>query len=224
MILMPLGTGIIGGARLASVAFASLGMSTSNSSSYNYGSKNIGTANAKRTLIAWLTWNPLTSANFSNISVDGTPMTFRFGNTASATGATTQILTLPWPTGTTATITAAATASMSSCYWMLWAAYNLQSEVPTATHSALGFGANPATDNINVSAGGIIIAGSAAPASSSSGFTWTGVTEDADQLGGISNTVRMSGGSAAYKNAQTPLVVSSNANSANHINTMASFR
>lgn len=221
---MILGTGIIGGARLASVAFASLGMSTSNSSSYNYGSKNIGTANAKRTLIAWLTWSPLTSANFSNISVDGTPMTFRFGNTVSATGATVQIRTLPWPTGTTATITASASASMQFCYWMLWAAYDLTSEVPTDTYSALGLGANPAVDNIDVSAGGIIIAGCSVLASSSSGFTWSGVTEDADLTGGISSSSRMSGGSAAYKNAQTPLVVTSNANSANHIKTMASFR
>jgi len=221
---MNLGTGIIGGAKKASVSFASYGMSASNASSYNFGSKIIGSAHPSRILIAWFLWDPLTSANFSSFSVDGTPMTFRAGNTGSGSGATVQIRTLPWPTGTTATITAAATASMLHCHWMLWSTYNLKSEIPTDTHSALGLGTNPASDNLDVTAGGIVIAGTGAPSSSSSGFSWTGLTEDLDVTGGISNNTRISGASGAFNQAQSPLVVSSNANSANHIHTMASFR
>ena len=199
-------------------------MTTSNGGSYNFGSKSIGPAHPSRILIALINWNPLTSANFSHFSIDGVPTNFRVGNTGASAGSTVQIRTLPWPNGTTATITMAATATMVSAYWMLWAAYDLKNEAPTAGSSALGLGSNPASNNINVSAGGILIAGSAAPAGSSSGFTWSGVTEDLDVVGGISNAIRMSGASGAFKTAQTPLALASNANNANHINTLAAFR
>lgn len=212
------------GAHDATVSFTDWAMSSSNASSYNFGTKSIGTAHPSRILIAWITWNPQTTANFSHFSIDGTATTFRVGNTGTSNGSTTQIRTLPWPTGTTATVTMAGTGQLLSCYWMLWAAYYLNSEAPTASHTALGVGANPASDNINVSAGGIVIAGSGALASASSGFNWSGVTEDLDTVGGISSTARMSGASGAFHAAQAPLTVASNANNANHIHTMAAFR
>lgn len=215
---------LMAGGNDASVSFVDWAMSSSNATSYNFGTKSIGPAHASRVLIAWISWDPQTTANFSHFSIDGTATNFRVGNTGASAGSTVQIRTLPWPTGTTATVTMAGTAQLLNCYWMMWAAYYLNNEAPTASHTALGVGANPASDNINVSAGGIVIAGSGALASASSGFDWTGLTEDHDGVGGISSTARMSGASGAFHAAQSPLTVSSNAHNANHIQTMAAFR
>lgn len=211
---------LMSGERDATVQFVDYGMSSSNASSYNFGTKNIGPAHASRVLIVWFTWNPQLSATFSHFSVDGTPMNFRVG---SSSGTFTQMRTLSWPTGTTATITMGASAQMLSCYWMMWSAYYLKNEAPTASKD-IGTLGNPVSDNINVSAGGVIVGGSGAPAASSSGFTWSGLTEDLDVVGGISSTVRISGASAAFHAAQSPLTVSTNANSANHQQMLAAFR
>jgi hypothetical protein len=222
MILMPLGCGIIGGAKLASVEFVSYGMSSSNSSSYNFGSKAIGDADPSRILIVRFSWQPQISANFSHFSIDGNAMTLQVSNNViTPANGFNQIRTLPWPTGTTATVTMAASAQMLSCYWMMWAAYDLKNEAPYASSQpAL---ANPQNSSINVPAGGIIVGGTMMQSSLSSGVSWTGITEDLDVTGGISSAARMSGASGAFKHAQTPLAVSSDAGT-NHQHMLASFR
>lgn len=204
----------------ATIAFASYGMSASNpASSYNYGSKNIGAAHPSRVLIAAILWAPMTSGTFGSLSVDGTPMTSRLAFQSSGT---IRVHTLPWPTGTTATIVAnIGTGSFQSCEWMIWSAYFLKSEVPTAS-SWIVAGGNPISGNIAVLSGGVAI-GNVETGSSSSGHSWSGITEDLDTLGGIGNIYRMSGASGAFHAAQSPLTVTTNAG-ANHSQLIASFR
>jgi hypothetical protein len=214
-----LGTGIIGGPKAASVVYASFGMSASNpASSYTFSSRNTGTASAKRTMVLMLTWAPMTSGTFGDCQIDGNNMSLR----ASLGGGTQRVYTYPWPTGTTATIvTTIASGDFRYCYWAMWAAYDLKSESPTDTYYDIPSIANPYLGNVDVSAGGIAVGLSADVASGA--YTWTGLTEDLDTTGGVSSANRLSAASGAFKQAQTPLNVTTT-KSQIHRHALASFR
>lgn len=215
---MNLGTGIIGGAKPASILYVDNGMSASNpATSYTFAGRNLGPEHPKRTLVVMLGWSPLTSGTFGSCRIDGNNMNFH------SLGATDpRLYTLPWPTGETGTIqTTIASGNFMFCYFIMWAAYNLKDEAPTDTFYDIPSISDPYFGNVDVKPGGVAVG--YASRVGGSGFAWTGITEDLNRLGGISNAYRISGASAAFKLAQTPLNVSTTTGTI-HRHALAAFR
>lgn len=217
---MNLGTGIIGSPRPPPFAYVDAAASTSNATGYNYGTRNIGTAHKKRVLVALLAFDYLTSGTFGNITVGGTPMNLRGSLNVGAC----RFYTLAYPTGTSANVSvSSASGTFQGCRWWMWSAYGLTSETPVAT-GIVAF-SNPCSISLSAQAGGFIVASaSGTVANTASGYTWsgTGVGEDIEFVGNVSNSSRYGAAHALVTTTGTQAIQSSS--SGNHQTFAASFR
>ena len=211
---MMLGTGIIGGLKDATVVFGDTAATVSNGSSYSFTGRNLGAANAKRTIIVYGTYSFLVSGSITGFTLDGTPMNAR---TPALGGAF--LYTLPWSTGTTGTFAVTGSSVFSAMGFSIWAAYDLKSEVPTATAGA-SFGSSPRSTSINVQKGGIVVGIAVGP--NNGNFSWTGLTKDTEFLYNP-GSVKQSPGSGAFAAAQSPLSVQTTYGG-NHSAQVAAFR
>lgn len=217
---MNLGTGIIGAPRPPPFAYVDGAASSSNATSYNFGTRAIGVANSHRVLVVLLAYGYLTSGTFGDITVGGVAMTQR----AAYNGATNRVFTLPYPTGTTANVTVtSASGTFQGCRWQMWSAYGLASETPLDSNF-IAFG-NPNSISLAVQSGGFIVgAASGSVANTSGGYTWsgTGVGEDNEFLGDVSNVSRYGAAHALISATGTQSIQS--ASGGNHQTLAASFR
>lgn len=220
---MMLGTGVIGGPKDATISYVDNAMSASNSvSSYNFGTRNIGTAHPSRVLVAVVSWSPMTSGTFGNFQIGGNNAS-HFSGPGSLSFGSTILFTLPYPTGTTANVTATiASGSFFLCYWAMWALYDLKTSTPSAWAFDNGT-SNPRTSTIDVPAGGVLLGYAGRLNNVAAGFTWSGLTEDFDVAGGISSSGKQSGASGAFPAAQTGYSVTTNGGGT-HGQLLAAFR
>lgn len=192
------------GARPVRVEYGDAAGSSSNpQNTYNYGTKNLGTVEPSRVmvLLAWSSNSNLVgdTTGPSSVSIGGTSATRRATLPASSSIARWGCwVTARADSGGPTTSTGNVTISRSTgngfewCHWVLWALYDLQDELP-ADFDLASF-ADPSTATLVVSRGGAVVA--IAGYSTTGAFVWTGPTEDADFITGVSSSQRVTGSHA----------------------------
>lgn len=208
---MSLGTGIIGGGRPVAIEYAAVGLSSTNpTNSYNFGTVNMATVRPARTMVLIIS---STNANISgdqnvtSVSLAGQAMT-KQAQAQSGSAART-IWTLPEASSASGnlTINRSIGNGFQSAYWVLWALYNLKDIVPLDAQFANT--GNPSSSfTLSTLANGAVIA-FAESANSGSDVTWTNVTSDVVQVGGVSSSARIYGASALTTSASSLTVTAS---------------
>jgi len=168
---------------------------------YTFSGVAIGTAATNRRIIVGV-GNRFTSGNptISSLTVAGIPATQVAHVSAGASTVKATLFIADVPTGTTADIVVNQSGGTVNCGLGVWAAYDLLSSTATDFGTSV---ANPATDGIAVSAGGIIVGyavtgGSDAPRT----HTWTGISEEFDET--IEGFIAHTGASGEFASASTP--------------------
>lgn len=159
----------------------------------------IGTASANRYVVVCVLAR-LPSATLNSLTIGGTTATILLQR--SVTNESPAIAILLVTTGTTADIIATYSGNPARATMLSMSIINLVSTTPVGTIST-GSVADP-SGTVNVNAGGCIIA-IANTDNSTTGTTWTGVTEDYDAVQGGAELV--SGGHLDYASAVTPQTV-----------------
>lgn len=173
-------------------------------SSQTFTAQSIGTADADRYVIVGVMQNGSTRPSTPTVTIAGTTATSvayarnDYGGSAS-TSAGLQILKVT--SGTTADIVVTWNTSCDVTAIGVWRAIGLSGTTANATSSST---ASPSSLDLNVTAGGIIVALQANGQYSTA--TWTGPTEDFDT--NFRTYYAYSGASAAYATASTPATVS----------------
>lgn len=171
------------GSALPTVAFKGTAYGTVNASSYTFSSKDFGTAAASRRIVVANSQSHLT-ANINNpnaCTIGGVTATLVFASPPSTGSGSYQLWIAAVPTGTTGNIVISRAADMGFMGIAWWAVYDLSSSTAVDADKGSSF-ANPSSQTLTVSDGGIVIA--FWRGGSSVGHTWTGPTEDFDQVAG----------------------------------------
>jgi hypothetical protein len=208
--------------KLPTLAFTDTDSSSSDVSTYTFTSASLGTAGATRHIIVGFAAGQL-GANLNapnSCTIAGVSATLVISDPVGTGLSWRQFWIAAVPTGTTGNIVLTRAGNMSSGAIVVWAAYDLISATAFATGTP-GSGTPTASANCNTSAGGIAVG--FARGSSSSTFTWSGLTEDADFLIG-GDTVSISGASASNTPAASPRSISATASAAAANLITASFR
>lgn len=203
----------------ASVVYTDNGVSSGSVSSFTFSARNLGTASSDRKIIV-ATVGLGNSATLSSVTVAGVSATVSF------TVANVGIAIVSVPTGATGDVVVNWSAAENTVTIGVWAAYGLGSTTPTDTGSSV---ADPFTDTLNVSAGGIAVglAHIDATGGSAPTFTWTGLAEVFDGAGSSPASGQAhSGASSNFATAQTGLTITADASAARELGSLviASFR
>lgn len=194
--------------------------------SSTYTNAAIGTAAVGRRVIVGITSGKATGAyTITGVTIGGNAAAQVKTETASGGGATvvTDIWILQVDTGTTATIVVSYSASVTAAAVSVWAAYDLTSSTATDTGNST---ANPMTDTLNISAGGVAVGMLSNFASGGlPSHTWVGLSERVDLAAAVGAFEAYSSADGTFAAAQTGLTITATptAQSAGAL-VMASFR
>lgn len=174
-----------------------------------YTSVAIGTAGANRTIIVVDGFRDAGSCPLASMTIGGVSATRVAQQINSVTNTTIMsVWVAAVPTGTTATIVTVYCGSVDSAEGLgVYAAYGLVSSTPTAT---AGSSSSTAPSlNLNVSAGGMVVAGAWALGQTTTIGSWTGLTSDFNLLTDPTSTSQYQGGASGSNLAgATPRTVS----------------
>lgn len=190
----------------ASISYITNAASSSGLTNYTFSTQSIGTAATGRRIIVIASGYSTTGGRtLSSVTIGGNAATSIVTASDSGGAVNSQlsgIFILQVDAGTTADIVVNFSGGMGGCDIGVFAAYDLLSSTATDTGSSV---ANPMTDTIDISAGGICVAGCETYTTGSSGHTWTNLTEryDATQQTQLYYT----GASDAFASAQSALAV-----------------
>lgn len=182
----------------------------------------VGAAAANRTIIFILsgiaTSNVANSAN--SVLLSGAAMTKQYELAVS--NFVCAVFTLNNASGTSKSVNTAFTTPQAGLTWTIYAAYGLQSIIPTDTSAAWGANSLP-TSGLNVSRGGFVIA-QAMTNRTDGAFAWAGLT--ADKQLAASSTLVSAAASQTYSQAQANLPLTVNVTTAGTFSTAvyAAFR
>lgn len=182
----------------------------------------VGAAAANRTIIFILsgiaTTNVANSAN--SVTLSGAAMTKQYELAVS--NFVCAVFTLNNASGISKTVNAAFTTPQAGLTWTIYAAYGLQSIVPTDISAAWGANSLPAS-GFNISRGGIAI-GLAMTNLTTGVFAWSGLTFNHELS--ASSTLKSSTASQTYGQAQSNLPLNVNVTTAGTFSTAlyAAFR
>lgn len=194
---------------------------------YTYTSKAIGSALVGRIIIVAVdspgngSSRTISSVTCGGVTMNAVASSFVEG-TGGAQFSPIGLFSLQVDTGTTATIVVTWSGAMSRSGIGVFAAYGLSSGTATAAATST---ANPGTNSINVSAGGVLVAAACVfHTATAITFTWTNLTERYDAQFSSSN-VGHTGASDSFGSAQTSLAVTATATAFTAgAFTMAAFR
>lgn len=207
----------------ASVVLTDSFSSETDTTSYS-STRAFGTEDPSRYMIIAVTCANLSLASDlpSSVSIGGVSCSMVVGSTGLRTYSL-WITDSPVPTGTTGNVTVTRTSTnFSNIAYVLWAAYNLQSNV--GIDSANDFETDPNTNQVDVQSGGIVVAAGFLVGTDTT-FTWTGVTEEFDSNTLAIASMTMSAGSLSNTPTQSNYsVVSDTASNSSHQQITASFR
>ena len=196
-------TGFNAGGGVATISFTDNAAETADGTSATFSGRAIGAASTDRIVVIGVTCNagePITSATIGGISASEVVAGDAAGGTAYAA-----LWQAPVPTGTTADIVVNFTGTSFRTGLGVWAIYSASSTV-TDTGSST---ADPSTDTLNISAGGVAIGmANASGGGTLSTYTWTGLTEKFDAAVEVNDAY--SGASDAFAVAQTALSIEAN--------------
>ena len=190
---------ILGG-EAATISFTANAADAADQSTVTFSGQAIGTAATDRIVVIGVTCNagePITSATIGGISAASVVEGDALGGTAYAA-----LWQASVPTGATADIVINLTGTSFRTGLGVWAIYGASSTV-TDTGSSI---ADPSTDTLNISAGGVAIGMANSEGVSTSSYTWTNLTENFDSGLG-EGTGAYSGASAAFAAEQTALSI-----------------
>lgn len=161
----------------------------------------VGAAAANRTII--LVLSGIASTNVAN-SVNSASLSNAFmakQYELAVSNFVCAVFTLNNSSGTTKTVNVSFSTAQAGLTWSIYAAYGLQSIIPTDTSAAWGANALPAS-GLNVQRGGIVI-GEVMTNRIDGAFAWTGLT--ANHLLSASSTLRAGTASQTFAEAQVNL-------------------
>lgn len=193
-----------GGVEAFDLAFTTSAFDAVDRTTYTFSSQAIGDASASRYVIVGAT-SASGSQTVSSMTIGGisASLIVSLGDSVES-GYRAELWAAAVPTGTTADVVVTYSGGVVRCGIGIWRMVG-GSVTPTDTASA---SADPASDTINVAAGGglcaiVLWSNTGAPYTTS----WTGVDEDFDTNFGEGDT-NYSGGSKLYAAAQTGMTIS----------------
>jgi hypothetical protein len=181
--------------RPATVAFAdAAGSSTNPNPSYSFGSQSLGTPDPQRTMIV------LIRSQSAGFDVNGDVDSVSVGGTGCTKRVTISNAYLHWtcwtcakPTGTTGTVTINRALEFDHAYFVMFAAYDLLSAVPTDSAGVL-VEANPVSLTNSVLFRGIVVAMANSDSGVGESFTWLAPAQEVCDLSvGVGSASRISG-------------------------------
>jgi hypothetical protein len=177
------------------IVYTSLSILDAPGPTYTFNGVTLGAAAADRVIVAIVTAST-NNRTLTALTINGTPMTIHENRSGAGAGApffdlTVAIASLPWPTGTTATVAATFSGLGEGATLMIYRLDGLVSATPHASAFANGVG-NPSL-TLTTPDRGIIVAGyagGASPANSGpvGSVTWTGVTRDLNEKPAMAST------------------------------------
>lgn len=191
-------------AGVASVVYVDDAVSNVAGNTTTFTGINFGSAASSRKIVIGVGRGPTGAfGTVSSVTIGGIAATFI--NSAATTTEDAELWIAAVPTGTSGTVAVTWTNSATDVGLGVWALYNTSI---TPTDTASDNNSNPATDTINIAAGGAAVGyvyhrSNTDPTT----FSWSNLTEDFDvtvQAGGNYN----SGASAFFSSAQSGLAIS----------------
>lgn len=184
------------------LSFLQLATDGTNLTTYTFASQNLGTAASDRYIVVAITGRQSGggSSSVSSVTIGGVSATISVQSDNN--GDQVAIAIAAVPTGTTGNIDIVWSAAMTDCSVAAYRVTRVTTTTATSTGSST---ATPPSANVNVVAGGVVIAVSKNRTGGTSA-TWGNVTEDFDTLDATGNDI--SGGSFLYSTTQTGLAVS----------------
>jgi len=213
-----------GGAKVGPAVVTYIGTETpftGNASVYTFSGASIGTASADRIVVVFSGSSSGTTPSSIAMTVGGINCTI-IDTTASESRYAIGYAVVP--TGTTADIVVTFGSDGNFCGCAVWTV--TQADTTAHDSDTLSLPYSPSgnalsqTSTLDVPAGGVVIAAVEAGYSSSESWTWTNIDEDLDES--IDAGARQSGGSKAYAEIQTGLVITGRRTAeANNLNQIA---
>jgi hypothetical protein len=190
----------------ASITYTDKGEDSVNRTTYTFSTKSLGSAAADRKIIVGVSAGGSSSGvTLNSVTVGGISATQIVATTDGENMA--QIWVASVPTGATGNVVLTFSTDKGRCGIGLWAMYGASS---TATDTGFAT-ANPSSDTLNISAGGVAVGVYSLSQSTDRTTTWTNLTEDYDAVvesGGGTH----SGASASFASAQTGLTITGTPN------------
>lgn len=212
-----------GGGPPATIAWTASGSSTANLTTYTFAGHALGTEAAGRLIpvVVYSSGAGGTAVTISTMTIGGVSAAPAVASNDTAT-VDAHIWYAVVPTGTTGDIVITFSAARARCAIDAFQAHNVQSATPTDTGSASA--ADPISDDLNISAGGVAVGG--ALTFTTTTVTWTaGLTERSDFQ--LESAQTQSSASDAFADAQTGLTIeadfASGAGASKHL-VLASWR
>jgi hypothetical protein len=186
----------------ASVTFTDSDSTGSNLTVYTFSGLSLGTAQTGRKIVVGACGAGGGSARtITGITVAGSDCTLVKQGTADGESAA-DLYQVELASGTTGDVVVTFSGAPSRAAVGVFAVY----DAATAVHDTGGSNANPATDTLNIPAGGVAIGYQYTGHGSTRTFTWTNLTEDLDQtFDGVYDS--QTGASAAFATVQTGLAI-----------------
>lgn len=186
---------VIGGRRAIEITQTDTDYNTLGSTSHTFTGVSIGTANASRDVIVAVGYDYATTPSLT-VEINGVTAPLISGTRANAGIYYAELHRLTVTSGTTATITLTAGASIIPCIAVWSVLYTRPVEHDTATSTT-----NNPSLSIDTRARGAVLAFAFSAGTDLTGFTWTNVTEEFDVS--ISAGNRFSGGNAITSTVAT---------------------
>lgn len=174
----------------------------STTDTFTFSSVALGAGTKK--IVVVVNWTRGTNVTVDSVTVDGNSATNHVSN-ANGTGAaeTCYIFSVDGISVTTGDIVVTGSSTTDACGIVVYAVYNAAS----SPHDTGGDGASAtASDTIDVPAKGVLIGGCILRSSTDRTFTWTGPTEDVDEVIDSGNWMH-TGASETYETEQSGLTV-----------------
>ena len=194
----------------AVVTYIGATQDTNNLTSYTFTNASIGTASNDRIVVVGIGSVAVSAGTVSSVTIGG--------NTANIdtqiSGGQTCIASLLVTSGTTATIVVNYTAGRGNCTIYVWTITKAKSISPKSVDSQSNSTSNPSI-TLNGQTGAVGCAVTFVNTTGTSSFTWTGMTENADQT---AETRRVSAASGSLNsNSNTVTATNSLANATVHL-------
>lgn len=171
-----------------------------NLDTYTFADRAIGTASSTRLVVVGVVAVNNAGIDISGVTIGGSAGTLVAKDASGETvsGLYQRVVT----SGTTAEIVVTASTTGQACGIAVWAIDDYSSS--TATDTDANNGADPMTDLLNVSAGGVALAVAGCVGGDSA--SWTGLSEDVDSVFNGSNGI-FTAASSSFATAQTNLTI-----------------
>ncbi|MGD9537147.1 MAG: hypothetical protein AB7P52_05260 [Alphaproteobacteria bacterium] len=187
-----------------SISYQTAVTSTANTNSYSFASQNIGAASPTRYVAIGIGAVTTGAAvTFTGVTIGGVAAT-QVSTTSLHAAHRMAIYIAAVPNGSTATISFGTTNTAARAWLAVWALYDLTSTTPTDT--AVTTSGNPASLNVDLTAGDVTLAVTEMHSNGTKSVSWAGMTERADAV--VENNSAFSAADHTATVSETPRTIS----------------